>query len=63
MTTRTAILILLTYFAVVVILALSVGPEPTVQGIPLNTLLLSLGLLLTPIPTWFLTASSPKEYV
>lgn len=63
MTTRTAILILLAYFAAVVILALTVGPEPMVLGIPLNTFLLSLGLLLTPLPTWFLTASSPKEYV
>ena len=63
MTTSTAILILLTYFAVVVILALTVGPEPTVLGIPLNTLLLSLGLLLTPLPTWFLIAWSTKEYV
>lgn len=63
MKTRTAIMILLTYFLAVVILALTVGSEPMVLGIPLNTLLLSLGLLLTPVPMWILTAASPKEYV
>lgn len=57
----TAFVAYIAYVSVFVVLALLVGPEPTVIGIPLNTLILSLGLLLTPVPTWLLANTIRTE--
>lgn len=54
MKTRTAFLIFLLYVAAVVTLTLSIGSEPTILGVPLDTFVLCAGLFLTPIPTWIL---------
>lgn len=54
MKTRTALITLMAYMLVVTIGALTIGPEPHVLHIPLNTFLLSLGLFLTPVLAWFL---------
>ncbi len=51
---RTALGILLGYVFVIAIVALTVGASSTVLGIPLDTFVLSVGLLLTPVPAWFL---------
>jgi len=46
--------VLLGYVFVIAIVALTVGAGSTVLGIPLDTFVLSVGLLLTPVPAWFL---------
>lgn len=55
---HTALCVLLGYVLVVAIIALTVGAGSTVLGIPLDTFVLSVGLLLTPVPAWFLILSS-----
>lgn len=61
MSPKSAIIAYLAYVVVVVSLVLLVGSELHVIGIPLNTLILTLGLLLTPIPTWILANTIRTE--
>lgn len=61
MSVRPAFIIYLTYVIVVVLTALIAGPTPEIIGVPLNTFLLSLGLLLTPLPTWILVIMIHKD--
>jgi hypothetical protein len=61
MSPKSAIAAYLAYIVVVVSLVLLVGSELHVIGIPLNTLILTLGLLLTPIPTWILANKIHSE--
>lgn len=63
MKTRTALIALMAYMLVITIAALTVGPEPSVLHIPLNTFLLSLGLFLTPILAWLLVLKVPTSEI
>lgn len=57
MRVRLAFVIYVTYVVAVIIAALISGSSPEIIGIPLNTLILSLGLLMTPVPAWILAVN------